>query len=88
MNKPDAERIDFGDRLVGAIVAVLFAVPTVAICWLVLNYELATVSHFLASGYFYIVAGAAVVLGFAFPRLLFDLLGALWRAMYRLAKWW
>ncbi len=89
MARGTKSQLDLGDRITGAILALLFAVPTVALCWVVLNYELAFVWHFFSSTYFWATAGIAVMVGFVFPNALINLLGGLWRFLHRLAKlWW
>lgn len=87
MSRRHQDSVDLADRIVGAVVAVVFAVPTVAICWYVLNFEVAFIHLYFSTAYFWVSAGSAVVIGFLFPDTLQELLSAIWRFIFSLAKW-
>ncbi len=75
------------DRLVALLAATLFAVPSAFLLWFGLNLELAPLGVFLESPWLWGTIAAFAVVSLFSPDLFVDLLGALWHAMYRLARW-
>lgn len=76
------------ERILGALLASVLVVPAVALIWMALNLEVAHIGHFFAGEYFIITAAASIVFGFAFPKLLPDLIGKLWQLLYQYGRWW
>ena len=84
----NADGLDLSDRILGAVVALLFAVPAIALLWLGLSVDAAHLNLVLASGYFWAGAAASTLFGFIFPKALPDMIGGLWRLIYKYLRWW
>jgi len=86
MKAGDSPRYSVTDRLAAFATAMLFAVPTAFLVWLVANAHFVQVGGFLGSAWLW---GAIVVFGVASliaPSAFPSLLGAIWRFLYWLGK--
>ncbi|WP_228151152.1 hypothetical protein [Tamilnaduibacter salinus] len=75
-------------RLTSLFASLFFSVPTAALIWLGVNKELAFWGGFLSSHY---LLGSILIfaaIAFVLPRLFPSILGAVWRGVLRIERWW
>lgn len=75
-------------RLISLLASLLFSVPTAAFIWLGVNKGLAYWGGFLSSTYVLVCILVFAVLAFLFPRLFPAILGAVWRGILGVQRWW
>lgn len=87
-------RYTLGERLASLACAVLFAVPTAFLIWLFLNTAIARTDRlnnppipFLGSPVLWTMIGVFLLLSAISPDLFLDLIGFLWKWIYRLGRW-
>ena len=75
-------------RLYGLFASLILSVPTAFIIWMWANIELASFGGFIGS--YYLVTSIAVfsVIALLFPRLFPSILGFIWHAMVKVARFW
>jgi hypothetical protein len=76
------------DRLVAALAALVFSVPTVSFVWFALNIDVASFGAFVGTTWLWGVIVAFSVLAFFSPTIFVDAMGAVWRLLARVARFW
>lgn len=86
-NRAQSEPIE--SRLIGLFASLFFSVPTAALIWFAVNKELAYWgAGFLGSSYLIGCIGIFALLAFLFPTLFPSILGAIWRGIVSVGRWW
>ena len=75
-------------RIFGLFASLIFSVPTAFIIWMLANVELVSFGGFIDSNY--LVASIIVfsIIALLFPRLFPSILGAIWHAIVKVARFW
>lgn len=81
------KQLTLTDRLIGIIIALLFALPTVFFIWFAINMEIASLHMFVATRAPWVTSIFSIVIGFLAPDLLINILGRVWQLLSRLVKW-
>ena len=77
------------ERLAALFASLLFSVPTAGFIWLAMNKQLALFNAgFFSSGCLIGSISIFSLFALVFPKLFPSLLGAIWRGILKIERWW
>lgn len=75
-------------RLISLFVSLFFSIPTAVFIWLGINKQLWHWRGFLSSTYLMTCIIVFAALAFLLPKLFPSIMGAVWRGIVRVGRWW
>lgn len=79
-----ASNITWSERFAGVLLALFLAIPTAGFTWLYFNLASRSTEPVIPTMALWVVCAVLVGIGFVFPRMLVNGLGAFWRFLHSL----